>query len=48
MSRGNCHIDLEPLLKKSFVKYFLSWDCGSQLAGPKTGFKIIEVKNINE
>ena len=48
MNRGNGHIDLELLLKKSFVKYFLSWDCGSQLAGPKTGFKIIEFKNINE
>ena len=34
--------------KKSFVKYFLRWDCESELVGSKAGFKIIKGKNINE
>ena len=32
--------------KKSFVKYFLSWDCESEFVGFKAGFKIIKGKNI--
>ena len=34
--------------KKSFVKYFLSWDCESEFVGSKADFKIIKDKNINE
>ena len=33
--------------KKSFVKYFLSWDWESEFVGSKAGFKIIEGKKIN-
>ena len=47
MNRVNGSIDAGLLpKKKSFVKYFLSWDCKSEFVHSKAGFKIIKVKNV--